>query len=119
MTLYYWQQSSANTGGRWIPVASGLDSLSGGIEAPAVKQYPLITYNDEPRKIMALYVSWTGNGAEPGGASLLAGGAAVVMGTTILDVGDTLVLNVTTAGKGTLGFTVHFQSAAFDLAMEE
>lgn len=119
MTLYYWQQSGATTGGKWIPVASGLDSLSGGIETPAVKQYPLITYNDEPRKIIQLHLSWTGAGATPGAATLLANGSAVTMGSTILDVGQTMALNVTNAGVGILGFTVRFQSAAFDKAMEE
>ena len=55
-TLYYYQQTSADAG-EWLPVASGRDSLNGGIESPAVKTYPLITYNDIPRKIEAIYLS--------------------------------------------------------------
>jgi hypothetical protein len=152
MTLYYWQQSGANTGGKWIPVASGLDSLSGGIETPAVKQYPLITYNDEPRKIMALHLRVNADPVvvasvtQGAGASTLAWTVTqnnqqvnrtitatllvdtangqnqpVTLGTTILEAKSLLKLGLTgvTVGPELLSFTVQFQSAAFDLAMEE
>lgn len=55
-TLYYYQESGTESG-EWLPVASGRDSLNGGIESPAVKAYPLITYNDIPRKIEAIHLS--------------------------------------------------------------
>lgn len=105
-TLYYYQESDT-TSGKWLPVASGRDSLNGGIESPAVKAYPLITYNDIPRKIEALHVS-------KGTANLLVNGASVVIGTTVMKMGDKLSLNVTNIGTGTepLGFTVWFTLAS-------
>lgn len=105
-TLYYYQQTSADAG-EWLPVASGRDSLNGGIESPAVKTYPLITYNDIPRKIEALHLS-------KGTASLLVNGGGATPGTTIMQLGDTLSLSVTDIGTGTdpLGFTVWFTLAS-------
>ena len=105
-TLYYYQESGTESG-EWLPVASGRDSLNGGIESPAVKTYPLITYNDIPRKIEALHLS-------KGAASLLVNGGAATPGTTIMQLGDKLSLDVTDKGTGTdaLGFTVWFTLAS-------
>ena len=105
-TLYCYQQTSVDSG-EWLPVASGRDSLNGGIESPEVKTYPLITYNDIPRKIEALHLS-------KGTASLLVNGGAATPGTTVMQLGDRLSLSVTDKGTGNepLGFTVWFTLAS-------
>lgn len=105
-TLYYYQEAGTESG-EWVPMASGHDSLNGGIESPTIKEYPLITYNDIPRKIEALHLS-------KGTASLLVNGGAATPGTTVMQLGDKLSLSVTDKGTGTdpLGFTVWFTLAS-------
>jgi hypothetical protein len=90
--------------------ALNADISAGGVETPTLRHYELIPVNDARRRVDALSIR-NRNGDDTSATNetgvLKRNGSAVTLGTTILEVGDRLSIEITNVGTGSLYWAVN------------